>query len=692
MWHLHRLLLVLTVVVVVTTGPVLTGAGGVRSAQSPPSSVLDAASYPTLDWRFETLSQITDAPLIEDNVLLVLSEDGYLYALDLATGTERWRAETGHAAFSRAHVTADDGTAFVTDPSGRVRAIDVTTGETLWRRRAAAPVDHRLDRVRPWVPQGTVKDAGDLTYTPVFPPATVVDGVVYIDDIVGNNGVVYALDAETGEELWKVKTAPMESYPLPVVDGVVFVADINGDLWFIDASTGDVLAQYQAGEPLLAAPIVGENLAFLAFGGQIDAIRPESGELQWRAELSTGVENVLAPKIVGIADGVLFVSLDGRLLALDLGDGRTLWELETYDYPTVGDRVVFVADAEGSLNAVEATTGETLWRGPTTQGSRTVAGDTLYVAVGSSLFALDAATGVERWRVRTGGMLHNSITVVDDQIFLGSTDHFLYALTPYDQASPPEGFEGSQIGATVEPLVTVRLEPLPATPAFVGIWRVTIPENASGTIPALNGPAAGYLLSGSLDFPDGGQYVVLPEGYNSVDSADQGGTLRLPLKTPLAVENFGVDPAEMLVFAVVPEDGLPETGDRSGVSVDLVGGDVIERLPGDGAYFDLGVVRLDPHTAIVPTLSAWPDLVIVDSGSLDLAVEENPPVALGRSQSEWSATSTIAAGEDTMLPAGRLRFARAGEEPTSLIVLSVSGDIHMGQGGGCGGRCIQATG
>ncbi len=635
---------------------------------------IEPSNYPSLLWQFETRSQITDAPIIAGGVLLQLSEDGYLYALDPTTGAERWRAETGHAAFERAHVTADDNTAYISDTRGRLRAIDVATGETLWRRQTAAP---KTDQ---------------LTYTPAFPPATVVDSVVYVDDIVGNDGVVYALNAKTGKKLWDVNTAPMESYPLPVVEGVVYVSDLSGNLWFIDAATGERRARYQAGETTVAAPFVGEGMAFLALGsGRVDAIQPDSGERQWSAQLSAETENVLAPVIVGIANGILYVSHNGRLFALDVSNGQTMWEIETYDYPTVGDGIIYVADGNGSLIAVDATSGVTVWHGPMAQGARTVAGDTLYAAVGSSLVAFDGSTGQERWRVRTGGMVYDSVTVTDDSIFLGSTDHFLYALSIKNQTSPPEGFAGISISVASESLATVRLEPLPEAPAFLGIWRITVPGNVAATIPALTGPAAGFLESGSLDFPDAALLVAAPDGFTPIDSVDEGATIRLPLKTPLAVKNSKNDAAEVLVFAVLPEDGLPETGEQRGVTVDLVGGGMVETLPGDGAFVDLGRAQLDPGTALVPTLSAWPDLFVVVSGSLDLAVENTATGKVGMSQSEVSTATTIATGHAAVLPAGRLRFARAGEESTSLLVLSVSGNIHTGQGGGCGGRCIQTT-
>jgi hypothetical protein len=138
---------------------------------------------------------------------------------------------------------------------------------------------------------------------------------------------------------------------------------------------------------------------------------------------------------------------------------------------------------------------------------------------------------------------------------------------------------------------------------------------------------------------------------------------------------------------------LPETGEQRGVTVDLVGGSTVSTLPGEDAFVDLGRLRLDPGAALVPTLSAWPELVVAESGSLDVAVEGNPSSAAGRSKSEASTTTTIAAGDDALMPPGSLWFARSGEKPTSVLLLAVSASVRTGLGaGGCGGRCIQTTG
>src|SRR4051794_7754077 len=89
---------------------------------------IEASNYPTLRWKFETRDEILTAPIVTGNILLQKSEDGYLYALDIATGAEKWRAELGvdlieTEPVEEAYVTVADGMAYISDTRGRLRAI-----------------------------------------------------------------------------------------------------------------------------------------------------------------------------------------------------------------------------------------------------------------------------------------------------------------------------------------------------------------------------------------------------------------------------------------------------------------------------------------------------------------------------------------------------------------------------------------
>jgi outer membrane protein assembly factor BamB len=126
---------------------------------------------------------------IQDRVLLSGSE-GIVFALDVNTGTERWRAFTGCEV--RIPPTVWQGRALVGSGDGWVYAFDANTGAELWRWRAAPS-----DRMIPVY--------GKLLSTwPAASGVAVADGVAYVAAGLANydGTYVYALDPKSGQVRW----------------------------------------------------------------------------------------------------------------------------------------------------------------------------------------------------------------------------------------------------------------------------------------------------------------------------------------------------------------------------------------------------------------------------------------------------------------------------------------------------------
>ena len=75
----------------------------------------------------------------------------------------------------------------------------------------------------------------------------VADGAAYVS---ANTAGVYALNAETGAQLWrspKEGSLPVMAAPA-VVDGVVYVNAEDGNLYALDSATGELLWEVAPGE------------------------------------------------------------------------------------------------------------------------------------------------------------------------------------------------------------------------------------------------------------------------------------------------------------------------------------------------------------------------------------------------------------------------------------------------------------
>ena len=159
-----------------------------------------------------------------------------------------------------------------------------------------------VGRLKPvWVFQcGAVGlQAGATTYAFEAAPI-VVDGVMYI---TGWDGWCWALDAMTGQELWRYKHAiPFDvslccgnvNRGVAVAHGKVFYVSQNAHLIALDATNGKcvwdkVYGDVRAGESATVAPliikdkvIVGSSGGEFGVRGHLDAFDIDSGEHQWR--------------------------------------------------------------------------------------------------------------------------------------------------------------------------------------------------------------------------------------------------------------------------------------------------------------------------------------------------------------------------------------------------------------------------
>ncbi|MDN5919168.1 MAG: PQQ-binding-like beta-propeller repeat protein, partial [Pseudonocardia sp.] len=141
--------------------------------------------------------------------------------------------------------------------------------------------------------------SGASTYSFEASPL-VVEGVMYVS---GPDGRCWAIDAKTGEELWRYKAnSPYDvslccgnvNRGVAVGHGKVYMLTLNAHLIALDATTGvkvwDVVnGDVRAGESGSAAPLIVKDMVICGsaggeFGtrGHLDAFDAQTGERRWR--------------------------------------------------------------------------------------------------------------------------------------------------------------------------------------------------------------------------------------------------------------------------------------------------------------------------------------------------------------------------------------------------------------------------
>lgn len=339
-------------------------------------------------WTFRTDAPISSTPLWAGDTVYVGGGDRSFYALDSRTGAVRWKAETGGAA-DGSPVWAD-GLVVAASRDRTLRAFAPATGVERWRFAFGEDVPF-TGRAQGW---------DFFLSTPA-----VVDGALYVG---GGDGHVYRIDARTGREAWRFRTAGRVRSSPAVVDGVVYVGSFDGHLYALEAKTGAL------------------RWRFATQGVSIDS---EKAGFDRRSVQSS-------PAVSG--DVVVVGARDGFLYGVDRATGKERWRLDhqvswVVGSPSVKDGVAYVGSSDGRFfQAVDVATGKERWRRPTPMNvfsSAALAGEVvLFGCHSGDLFALDSGTGRELWRHRTGETIHASPVVRDGVVLVGSLDGTLTAL------------------------------------------------------------------------------------------------------------------------------------------------------------------------------------------------------------------------------------------------------------------------
>ncbi len=136
-----------------------------------------------------------------------------VYAADEATGDILWSYEAEEGPTNSSPVV-EDGICYFA-PEGRFYALDAETGQVLWSYSDDYPI-------------------------PMTP--TVADGLVYVATYKTEQ--FHALDAATGETVWSRGMLDDDLRSLAVVDGVLYAEGWDGLLWALEASSGEELWEF----------------------------------------------------------------------------------------------------------------------------------------------------------------------------------------------------------------------------------------------------------------------------------------------------------------------------------------------------------------------------------------------------------------------------------------------------------------
>src|SRR6266487_324861 len=306
------------------------------------------------------------------------SSDSYIYSLNAADGTLRWRFKTGSSVYSSPAVV--NGVVYISSQDSNVYALNASNGSLRWRYQTGS----------------------GITGSP-----TVINGVVYIGS---NDFYVYALNASNGSLRWRFKTnGDVESQPA-VVNGVVYIGSgYPGDtsVYALNASNGSLRWRYQTGSSVYSSPAVINGVVYIGSNDTyLYALNASNGSLRWRYQ--TGEFGLSSP---AVANGVVYVDSgavnNGYLFALNASNGSLIWQSpsdgNSYGAPAVVNGVVYTSGGNSVSYAFNASNGSPLWQQLSGALSEpTVKYGVVYVGTHSGISALLATDGSLLWSYQPG--------------------------------------------------------------------------------------------------------------------------------------------------------------------------------------------------------------------------------------------------------------------------------------------------
>jgi outer membrane protein assembly factor BamB len=246
------------------------------------------------------------------------------------------------------------GKLYAEGTDGVIVAFDKATGARLWTR-------------------------GDDDMTKDQAPSAFGGGVSYeAGKIYATNGVgdVKAVNAETGEVIWKVKPAgPMRGSPT-IAFGQLFVMTQDNQIISLNINDGSLMwdesgSNTQSGVFGVAAPAAGQGTIVAGYSsGELSAYRYENGRTLWsdalaRTNISTTVGSITDIDADPIIDSgrVYALGQGGRMAAYELVTGQRIWELNLagISTPAIAGEWIFTLTDDARLLAIARSSGRVRW-------------------------------------------------------------------------------------------------------------------------------------------------------------------------------------------------------------------------------------------------------------------------------------------------------------------------------------------
>ncbi|TLP60467.1 quinoprotein [Parasedimentitalea maritima] len=302
-------------------------------------------------------------------------------SLSQQTSNAAWPQSHGIEAYRTAHP------ALSATPQ-RIWSVSIGNGDERRQRITATPVfgDGRIYTLDSDVQVSAVSPSGQVLWKTDIIPASdgsstgggmaYHEGVLYVSS---GYGVLTALEAKSGKQIWRQKLEATGSGQPSVGGGLVYLAAGDDTGWAVNTKDGRIAWQI-SGTPSASnvlgapAPVITSDLAIFAFGsGDLTATFRTGGLRRWSASVAGKRVGHSTARIGDVTGGPVIVGKrayvgnhSGRTAAFNVDDGSRIWTTREGALGPVwpaGGSLFQVSDL-GRLLRLDANSGEVIWAVP----------------------------------------------------------------------------------------------------------------------------------------------------------------------------------------------------------------------------------------------------------------------------------------------------------------------------------------
>jgi outer membrane protein assembly factor BamB len=216
-------------------------------------------------WSFTANSMILSAPAMDNGLVCVVSTDinsgtdNSVHTLNASTGSLVWKFTANNRHTFGSSPTIADSMVFAGSSDGKIYALELITGKKLWSNGANI-----------WIPAGKGFAADGYVTS-----AIVANDKVYFVATAENDSSqcdIYSLDEFTGEKIWTHHLETWVNGPISAAGDEVFLTAGDRNIYALNAETGCEVWRYMTGG-MMSSPSIADSMVYFGSGdGNIYAV------------------------------------------------------------------------------------------------------------------------------------------------------------------------------------------------------------------------------------------------------------------------------------------------------------------------------------------------------------------------------------------------------------------------------------